>query len=109
MVRINIFVFFIWTLTPMCDLDFSRRDQYFASDTPPHNGEPLCQVILKYLYACRSFAPDKRFSMTSKFDLWPADLIYAHDTASSSDETLYEVSFESLNICRRYALDKISI
>jgi hypothetical protein len=51
----------------MCDLD--RRDLYFIRNTLPYNGEHLCQVILKSLNACRSFAPDKRFSMTSKCDL----------------------------------------
>jgi hypothetical protein len=53
----------------MCDLDLGCRDLNFVRDTPPHNGEHLCQVILKSLYACGSFAPDKRFSMSSKCDL----------------------------------------
>jgi hypothetical protein len=56
-------------LTPMCDLDLRRRDLNFACDIQPHNSEHLCQVILKSLFACRSFALDKRFSMTSKCDL----------------------------------------
>jgi hypothetical protein len=51
--------FLIWSLTPLCDL------LNFACATPPHKSEQLCQVILKSLYACKSFAPDKRCSMTS--------------------------------------------
>jgi hypothetical protein len=41
-----------------------------------------------------SFAPDKRFSMTTKydFDLWPRDLVHARDTAFYSSEHLYEAS-----------------
>jgi hypothetical protein len=65
MVPIHIHIFML-TLTPMCDHDLGCRDKNFAHDTPPHNSEHLCQVILKSLYACRSFALDKRFSMTSK-------------------------------------------
>jgi hypothetical protein len=82
------FHIFIWTLTPMCDLDHGRRDLYFACGIPTHSGEHLCQIILKSLYACRSFAPDKLFTMTSKLDLdlWPRDLVHAQDTASHSVE-----------------------
>jgi hypothetical protein len=61
MVQIHIFIFFITTLTPMCDLDL----EILHATLRAHHSEQLCQVILKSLYACRSFALDKRFSMTS--------------------------------------------
>ena len=100
---------FIWTLTSMCDLDLGRKDLNLAHDTPPHNVEHLCQVILKSLYTCGSFAPDKHFSMSSKcdLDLWPRDLVHVRDTAPHSGEHFYEVSLKSLHTCRRYAPDKI--
>jgi hypothetical protein len=60
---------FIRTLTPTYDLDLGSRDLNSALDTPSHNGEHLCRVILKSLYACRSFALDKGFPMMSKCDL----------------------------------------
>jgi hypothetical protein len=87
------------------------RDLNFTRDTPPHNSENLCQVILKSLYAYRNFALNKRFSMTSKsdIDLWPRGLVDAHNMASYFGEYLYEVSLESLHLCRRYALDRIFI
>jgi hypothetical protein len=55
------FHIFIWNLTYMCNLDLCHRDLNFAHDTLPYNGEYLCQVMLKSLYACRGFAPEKRF------------------------------------------------
>jgi hypothetical protein len=72
-------------LTPMCDLDCKDLD--FAPYPPPHNGKHLCQVISKSVYACRNFAPDKCFSMTSKcdLDLCPRD-------ASHNGVHFYEVS-----------------
>jgi hypothetical protein len=62
-------------------------------DTPPYNDEDLCHVLLKSFYYSRSFAPDKRFSMTSKCDLdiWPRDLIYVQNTASYGGEHLYKL------------------
>jgi hypothetical protein len=105
-VRIHISHIFIWTLTPMWDL--GHRDQNFACHTRPHNGEHLCQVILKSLYACRSFAPDKHFSISKcDLDLWPRDLVHVRDTASHSDEHFYEVSLKFLNACRRHVTYKI--
>jgi hypothetical protein len=53
----------------ICDLDLGRRDLNFMHGTQPHNDEHLCQIILKSLYACTSFATDKRFSMSSNCDL----------------------------------------
>jgi hypothetical protein len=53
----------------MCDLDLGRRDLNFMCDSQSYNDEHLCRVILKLLYACRSFAPDKCFLMSSKCDL----------------------------------------
>jgi hypothetical protein len=66
------------------------------------------KFILKSLNACRSFAPDKCFSMTSKcdLDLWPRDLVHVRNTSSDSGEHFYEVSLKFLKACRRYALDK---
>ena len=59
----------IRVLTPVFDLDLGRRNLNLQGDTPSYNSEHFCQVILKSLYACRSFAPDTRFSTTSKCDL----------------------------------------
>jgi hypothetical protein len=63
------------TLTSMCYLD--GRDLNFVRVTSTHNGEHLCQDILKSLYAHWNFTQDKRFSMTSQceLDLWPRDLV----------------------------------
>jgi hypothetical protein len=45
----------------MCDLDLGYKDLNYSRNTPSYNGEHLCQIILKSVYACRMFAPDKRF------------------------------------------------
>jgi hypothetical protein len=107
MVPIHIFIF-LSELWPMCDLDLCGRDLNVACDTLPHNSDHLCQVILKSFYACKSFAPDKCFSMTSKcdLDLWPRGLVHVRDTAAHSGEHFYEVSLKFLHEWRRYAPDK---
>jgi hypothetical protein len=88
-------------------LCYNPMTNNFTCNTPPHHGEHLCLIILKSLYAYRSFAQDKRFSMTSKcdLDLWPRDLVHVRDTPVSG-EHFYEVSLKFLNACRRYAPDK---
>jgi hypothetical protein len=93
----------------MFDFDLGCKGLNFVRNTAPHNGEHwMCQVILKSLIACRSFAPNKRFSVTSMcdLDLWPGVLVHVRETASDSGEHFYEISLKFLHVCRRYALDK---
>jgi hypothetical protein len=92
----------VWSLTPIFDLDLSSWNLNFSCNTPLHNDEHLCEVILKSLYACSSFALNKHFLKTSicDIDLWPRDLIHARDRAFHSGEHFYEVSSKSLYACR---------
>ena len=101
--------FVIWPLTPKCDLDLCRRDLNFSRDTPPYCGEHLCQVILKSLYACRSYAPDTGFWATPKcdLDLWAADLNVAHDTQPNQGVHIYQIILKSIREWARYRPDKL--
>jgi hypothetical protein len=72
-----------FTQYPLCDLDLGCNDLKFARDIPPYNGEHMCQVILKSLYAFRSFALDQLIAMNTKCDLEvsPRNLVYARNIA----------------------------
>jgi hypothetical protein len=95
MIKWSLFIFsyFYLILTPICNLYLSRWDLNFACDTPAHNGLHLCEVILKCLHGCRSFAPDKPNWMTSLcyLDLWTRDQVHAHNRAFHSGEHFCEV------------------
>jgi hypothetical protein len=78
-------------------LDIDHTDLDIAHFTLFHNhGEHLCQVKLKSVYACISFAPVLLFQMTSKcyLDLSPRELVHAHDTVPHSGQQFCEVSLK---------------
>jgi hypothetical protein len=87
-----------------------NKERRRSMNAKPYNCEHFCKVMLKSLYACRTFAPDKRFAMTSEYDLdltfipgscaWHCFLKYWTFLCSVTRIPQYE---------RKNTLDKISI
>ena len=69
---------FHYSLCTQCDLDLQGSDMDFAHDIVSCHGDPLCQIILNFLYAGHSYGPGQvgcfgfNGPLRQYFSLYPA-------------------------------------
>ena len=96
------------------DLDIGDIDVILSCDTPSHDGEQMCQMILKSHNEWHSYGQDKLiyghfWPLNSKcdLDLGDIDVIISRDTPSNDGEQMCQMILKSDNERHSYGPDKL--
>ena len=75
--------------------------------------QQLCQIILKFIYKCRSYGPDKlnlwpfyHLTFKSDLDFQPTQTNISNCTSTSQGDQLCQTILKYMHNCRSYGPDK---
>ena len=84
-------------------------------DTSTHQGEHLCQIILKSTHKSRSYGLDNinkfmtfyHLTFMCDLDLQPTQINVSNGTTTPQGEHLYKIILKSMHKCRSYGPDNL--
>ena len=107
-------IFFLKSIFSRGDLDIGDIDVILSWDTPSHDGEQMCQMILKSHNEWHSYGQDKLiyghfWPLNSKcdLDLGDIDVIISRDTPSNDGEQMCQMILKSHYEWHSYCPDKL--
>ena len=112
--KLNLLPFY--QLTFKCDLDLQPVWRNVSNDTATLQGEQLCRIILKSIYKCRSYGPDKLnfwpfYHLTFKCDIYLQPILgnVSNIIATVQVEQLCQIILKFMYKCRSYGPDKLNL
>ena len=98
-----------YCLTFKCDLDLQLTWTNVSN-------KQLCQIILKSMYKCRRYGPDKlnlwpfyQLTFKSDLDLQPTWTNDSNGTSTPQGQQLCQIILKSMHKCRSYGPDKLNL